>query len=112
MAGSLTTEEREELVRLRREVRTPRERDMLKQGDLPSCQRERVKFALIAPAKADLPAVPNALARQFAFARPTPPGSPDITDLWTHARWYLAVILDLLSRAVAAGLSARRSREK
>ena len=51
-AGALTTEEREELGRLRREVRTLRvERDILK-GDGLLCEDALVRFAFIVAEKA------------------------------------------------------------
>ncbi|HWN41149.1 MAG TPA: IS3 family transposase [Thermoanaerobaculia bacterium] len=54
--GALTTEEREELARLWREVRTLRmERDILKKGDGLLREREPVRFAFIAEEKAAFP---------------------------------------------------------
>jgi len=55
-AGALTTEEREELGRLRRENRTLRmERDILKKSDGLLREGECVRFAFIAAEKAALP---------------------------------------------------------
>ena len=46
-------------------------------------------------------AAPNVLARRFEASRPDERWVTDITYLWTHQGWcYLAVILDLFSRAV------------
>ena len=54
--GALTTEEREELARLRREVRTLRmERDILKKSDGLLREGEPVRFAFIAEEKAAFP---------------------------------------------------------
>jgi transposase InsO family protein len=47
------------------------------------------------------PAAPNELARDFSAKRPNERWVTDITYVWTREGWaYLAVILDLFSRAV------------
>jgi transposase InsO family protein len=55
---------------------------------------------------------PNVLARRFAVPAPDTARVTGITYLWTHEGWlYLAVILDLFSRAVVGwALSARITR--
>jgi putative transposase len=63
--------------------------------------RRRRRFRVTTDSKHDLPVAPNVLARQFAVAAPDTAWVTDITYLWTHEGWlYLAVILDLFSRAV------------
>jgi putative transposase len=48
-----------------------------------------------------LPVAANALGRHFAVTAPNRVWAGDITYLWTHEGWlYLAVVLDLYSRAV------------
>jgi transposase InsO family protein len=65
------------------------------------CARRRRRFRVTTDAKHDLPVAPNVLARQFAVAAPDTAWVTDITYLWTQEGWlYLAVILDLFSRAV------------
>lgn len=59
------------------------------------------------------PAESNHLARNFTASRPNERWVTDITYIWTQEGWaYLAVILDLYSRAVVAwALSTRLSTE-
>src|SRR5262245_4444324 len=67
-SGALTTEEREELGRLRREVRTLRmERDILKKATAFFRQGECVRFAFIAAEKARYPV--RVLCRTLAVSR-------------------------------------------
>jgi len=48
-----------------------------------------------------MPVAANVLERQFSVTRPTQVWAGDITDVWTTEGWlYLAVVLDLYSRAV------------
>jgi transposase InsO family protein len=48
-----------------------------------------------------MPVAANALARQFSVTRPNRVWAGDITYIWTTEGWlYLAVVLDLYSRAV------------
>lgn len=59
------------------------------------------------------PVVANHLNRQFTVAAPNQVWAGDLTYIWTREGWlYLAVLLDLYSRAViggAWGIDARRS---
>lgn len=59
------------------------------------------RFRVTTDSKHGYPVAPNVLARQFAVSAPDTAWVTDITYLWTHEGWvYLAVILDLFSRAV------------
>jgi putative transposase len=66
---------------------------------LQPCTRRRYRVTTYAnPAH---PAAPNTLARRFSATRPDERWVTDITYVWTDEGWcYLAVILDLFSRAV------------
>ena len=65
------------------------------------CARRRRRFRVTTDSTHDLAVAPNVLARQFAVAAPDTVWVTDITYLWTQEGWlYLAVILDLFSRAV------------
>jgi putative transposase len=72
---------------------------LMRQHEL--CARRRRRFRVTTDSKHDLPVASNVLARQFAVAAPDTAWVTDITYLWTQEGWlYLAVILDLFSRAV------------
>jgi transposase InsO family protein len=65
------------------------------------CARRRRRFRVTTDSNHPWPVAPNVLARQFAVAAPDTAWVTDITYLWTREGWlYLAVILDLFSRAV------------
>ena len=65
------------------------------------CARRRRRFRVTTDSKHAFPVAPNVLARQFAVVAPDTAWVTDITYLWTREGWlYLAVILDLFSRAV------------
>jgi len=65
------------------------------------CARRRRRFRVTTDSNHPLPVATNVLARQFAVAAPDTAWVTDITYLWTREGWlYLAVILDLFSRAV------------
>ncbi len=65
------------------------------------CARRRRRFRRTTDSDHGLAVAPNVLARQFAVSAPDTAWVTDITYLWTHEGWlYLAVILDLCSRAV------------
>lgn len=63
--------------------------------------RGKRKFVVTTDSKHDLPVAPNLLARDFTADRPNQVWSTDITYIATEEGWlYLAVMLDLYSRAV------------
>jgi transposase InsO family protein len=67
------------------------------------CARRRLRFRLrvTTDSKHSLPVAPNVLARQFVAAAPDTAWVTDIPYLWMREGWlYLAVLLDLFSRAV------------
>ena len=65
------------------------------------CGRRRRRFRVTTDSNHPLPVARNVLARQFTVAAPDTAWVTDITYLWTREGWlYLAVILDLFSRAV------------
>ena len=76
------------------------------------CARRRRRFRVTTDSNHPLPVAPNVLARQFAVRAPDTAWVTDITYLWTDEGWlYLAVILDLFSRAVVGwALSAQITR--
>ena len=74
------------------------ERAMRGMGLRPPASRRRRKTTVRNPAH---PVAPNQLARDFTAKRPNERWVTDITYVWTDEGWaYLAVILDLFSRAV------------
>jgi putative transposase len=77
------------------------------------CARRRRRFRITTDSTHLLAVAPNILARQFAVPAPDTAWVTDITYLWTEEGWlYLAVILDLFSRAVVGwALSARITRD-
>jgi len=76
------------------------------------CARRRRRFRITTDSNHPLAIAPNVLARHFAVPAPDTVWVTDITYLWTQEGWlYLAVILDLFSRAVVGwALSARITR--
>jgi len=76
------------------------------------CARRRRRFRITTDSQHKHPVAPNVLARRFAVAAPDTAWVTDITYLWTEEGWlYLAVILDLFSRAVVGwALSAQITR--
>jgi putative transposase len=75
--------------------------------------RRRRRFRLTTDSQHTHSVAPNVLARRFAARAPDTAWVTDITYLWTQEGWlYLAVILDLFSRAVVGwALSARMTRQ-
>jgi len=74
------------------------ERAMRGMGLTPPTPRRHRKTTIQNPAD---PPAPNALARDFTATRPNERWVTDITYVWTAEGWaYVAVILDLFSRAV------------
>ena len=80
---------------------------------IPALSHVAQQFRVTTDSKHDLPVAPNVLARQFAVAAPDTAWVTDITYLWTQEGWlYLAVILDLFSRAVVGwAMSTQITRE-
>lgn len=70
------------------------------------------KFKVTTDSKHTLPVAPNHLNRNFSAPAPNQKWVSDITYLWTDEGWlYLAVIIDLYSRAVIGwSLSTRMTR--
>jgi transposase InsO family protein len=65
------------------------------------CARRRRRFRVTTDSNHPLPVAANVLGRQFTVVAPDTAWVTDITYLWTREGWlYLAVILDLFSRAV------------
>jgi transposase InsO family protein len=63
--------------------------------------RKRRRFRTTTKANPNHPVAPNLLARNFTAVRPNQRWVTDISYVWTDEGWcYLAVILDLFSRAV------------
>lgn len=63
--------------------------------------RGRKKFKATTNSNHNLPVAPNILEQNFEAARPNEKWVSDITYIWTEEGWlYLAVVLDLYSRAV------------
>jgi transposase InsO family protein len=74
------------------------ERAMRGMGLVPPAPRRHQRTTTRDPAH---PVAPNDLARDFTATRPNERWVTDITYIWTDEGWaYLAVILDLFSRAV------------
>jgi len=79
------------------------ERAMRSMGLTPPMPRRHRTTTVRDPAH---PVAPNALARDFAASRPNERWVTDITYVWTDEGWaYLAVIIDLFSRAVVGWAS-------
>ena len=76
------------------------------------CARRRRRFRITTDSNHALAVAPNVLARHFAVPAPDTAWVTDMTYLWTQEGWlYLAVILDLYSRAVVGwAMSARITR--
>jgi transposase InsO family protein len=71
---------------------------MRRQGLVPKAAR---KFKVTTDSNHTLPVAPNLLERDFTATAPNQKWATDITYLWTSEGWlYLAVIIDLFSRAV------------
>jgi transposase InsO family protein len=65
------------------------------------CARQRRRFRVTTAADPKHSVEPNVLARDFTATRPDERWVTDISYVWTDEGWcYLAVILDLFSRAV------------
>jgi transposase InsO family protein len=65
------------------------------------CARERRRYRVTTAAHPDHDKAPNVLNREFSATRPNQCWVTDISYVWTDEGWcYLAVILDLFSRAV------------
>ena len=71
--------------------------------------RAAKKYKATTQSKHHLPVAPNRLEQDFTAHAPNQKWVSDITDLWTGAGWlYLAVVLDLYSRAVVGGSMSER----
>lgn len=67
------------------------------------------RFKATTQSKHDLPVAPNLLRQDFTASTPNQKWSGDITYLWTDEGWlYLAVVIDLYSRAVVGWAMAER----
>lgn len=63
--------------------------------------KAKKKFKVTTDSKHNLPVAPNLLARDFTTTVPNQKWVGDITYIWTDEGWmYLAVVIDLYSRAV------------
>ncbi len=80
-----------------------RARSLMNKADVSV--KRRKKFKRTTDSNHKLPVAPNLLNRQFEVERPDKVWCSDITYLWTIEVWlYLAVVLDLYSRKIWAGL--------
>ena len=69
---------------------------------------QRKKFKVTTDSKHDLPVAPNLLQQDFTTEEPNRKWVSDITYIWTREGWlYLAVVMDLYSRAII-GLSINK----
>jgi transposase InsO family protein len=67
------------------------------------------KYKATTQSKHSLPLAPNLLERDFTAPAASQKWVSDITDIWTEEGWlYLAVVLDLYSRAVVGWAMAER----
>lgn len=67
------------------------------------------RFKATTQSKHDLPVAPNVLRQDFTATGPNQKWAGDITYLWTDEGWlYLAVAIDLFSRAVVGWAMAER----
>lgn len=65
------------------------------------CAKARKKFKITTDSKHNLPVAPNQLNRDFTASAPNQKWCGDISYVWTDEGWmYLAVVIDLYSRAV------------
>jgi transposase InsO family protein len=102
---------------------SPRVYQALKQRDVPCCEnrvarlmkedglRAKMKrrFKATTNSKHDLPVAPNILQRDFTPKAPDQVWAGDITYIWTAEGWlYLAVVIDLFSRAVVGWAMGKR----
>ena len=75
--------------------------------------KTRRKFKATTNSKHDLPVAPNLLDRDFTPKRPNQAWVADITYIWTGEGWlYLAIVLDLFSRAVVGWSMSERMTKK
>lgn len=71
--------------------------------------KARRRFKVITDSDHLLPIAPNLLARNFVAEKPNQKWGGDITYLYTSEGWfYLAVIIDLYSRAVVGWTMGER----
>ena len=75
--------------------------------------KAKKKFKVTTDSNHHLPVAPNLLNRDFSAAEPNQKYVGDITYIWTHEGWmYLAVVIDLYSRAVIGwSMQATMTRE-
>ena len=71
------------------------------------------KFKVTTDSRHNLPVAPNLLNREFTPEVPNQTWASDITYIWTAEGWlYLAVVMDLFSRAIIGwSMSERMTRE-
>lgn len=71
------------------------------------------KFKVTTDSKHHFPVAPNLLNREFTPEEPNQKWASDITYIWTAEGWlYLAVVMDLFSRAIVGwSMSERMTRE-
>ena len=100
--------------RVHRELRTP-ERPLSERRVARVMQRagirskHRRKFRVTTQSNHRRPIAPNLLARNFATTAPNRVWVGDITFIWTAEGWlYLAVVIDLFSRAVVGWAMSER----
>jgi putative transposase len=84
---------------------------LMKQQDLKS--KSKRKFKATTNSNHKHPVAPNLLDRQFQVERPDSVYAGDITYIWTDEGWlYLAVLIDLYSRAVVGWAMSERMTAK
>jgi putative transposase len=71
--------------------------------------RAKTRFRFTSTARAEMPAAPNHLGRDFTAAAPNRIWTADITQIRTSEGWlFLAVVLDLFSRRIVGWATAAR----
>jgi putative transposase len=69
--------------------------------------RQKQRFKRTTDSEHAWPVAPNLIDQDFAAAAPNQKWGADISYVWTREGWlYLAVVIDLFSRAWSAGRSA------
>lgn len=85
-------------------------RKLMQEAKIECKQRRRYRYCVAK--KPQLPLAENLLNRKFSVDRPNKAWVSDITNVWTEEGWlYLAIVLDLFSRAVVGWACEDHMRE-